>query len=272
MESGTIARLFSVMKYISSIFIATGFTLFRAWPVLGGICEGDFLCYLLFSTIAYLPYFLVLTAITFIVLAVFRPTIPFGNKLMYSVFLSIILIFFYNNFLSIWIEKRELVNSYKQSLNQPGYELYEPTYIPEGHNLFESRVDNGNLSFYYTGNEAGQFVISEFIKPPKIDLSPPDCLIEGDHFEVIDPDVSGWSSAVYGNCQEIKTPKGTSVYLMTFNIASEKKLAAIIIGNTLITISGYNFSDQELMDLIDGLEEKSASDINFKVINRTIGR
>jgi hypothetical protein len=116
--------------------------------------------------------------------------------------------------------------------------LYEPTYIPDEHELFESRVDNGNLSFYYAGNDARQFVISEFKKPPKIDLSPPDCLIEGDHFEVIDPDVSGFSSAVYGNCQEIKTPKGISVYLMTYNISSEKKLAAITLGNTLITISG----------------------------------
>lgn len=260
------------MKYISSFFIATGFILFGDSPVLGGICQGDFLCYLLFSAIVYLPYFLVLTAITFIVFAVFKPTTPFGNKLIYSIFLSFILIFFYHIFLSILIEKRGLVNSYKQSLNQQDYVLYEPTYIPDGHELFESRVDKGNLSFYYAGNEAGQFVISEFKKNQKIDLSPPDCLIEGDHFEVIDPDVSDFSSAVYGNCQEIKTPKGISVYLMTFNISSEKKLAAITLGNTLITISGYNFSDQELMDLIDGLEEKSASDINFKVINRTIGR
>ena len=59
---------------------------------------------------------------------------------------------------------------------------------------------------------------------------------------------------------------------MTFNITSEKKLAAIIFGNALITISSYNFSNQELMGLIDGLEEKSASDITLKVINRTIAR
>ena len=231
--------------------------------------------YLLLSVIAYLPYFLVLTAITFIILIVFRPKIPFGNKLIYSIFLSFMLVFFYHNFLSLWIEKREVVNSYKQYLNQLDYELYEPTYIPDRHKLFESKVDLGNLSFYYTGNEAGQFVLSEFKKPQKIDLSPPECRIGGfagqnDGFEVIDG--SGSSSAVDGNCQEIKTPKGTSVYLMTFNITSEKKLAAIILGNTLITISGYNFSDQELMELVDGLEEKSASDINFKVINRTIGR
>ena len=227
------------------------------------------MCYLFLISIAYSPYFLVLAAITFIVLAVFRPTIPFGNKLIYSIFLPFILIFFYHNFLSIWIEKREVANSYRQYLNQQDYELYEPTYIPDGHKLFESRVDKG-LSFYYTGNEAGQFAISEFKKPKKIDLSPPKCLIEGDDFEIREGSDS--SSAAYGNCQEIKTPKGISVYLMTFNITSEKKLAAIILGNTLITISGYNFSDQELMDLIDGLEEKSASDINFKVINRTIGR
>lgn len=261
------------MKYTLIFFSTTGFVLFEVSSGLtGDICQGDFMCYLLFNTIAYLPYFLVLTVITFIVLTVFRPTIPFGNKLIYSIFLSFILIFFHYNFLSIWIEKQGLVNSYKQSLNQRDYELYEPTYIPGGHKLFESRVDKGNLSFYYTGNEAGQFVISEFKNPQKIDLKPPDCLIEGDDFEVIDPDVSGFSSAVYGNCREIKTPKGIPVYLMTFNITSEKKLAAIILGDTLITISGYNFSDQELMDLIDGLEEKSASDINFKVLDRTIGR
>ena len=59
---------------------------------------------------------------------------------------------------------------------------------------------------------------------------------------------------------------------MTFKTYSEKKLAAIILGNTLITISGYNISDQELLELVDGLEEKNASDINFKVIDRTIGR
>ena len=256
------------MKYISS---ATGFILFGASSVLGGdICQGDFLCYLLFSASTYLPSFLVLTAVTFIVLTVFRSTIPFGTKLIYSIFLPFILIFFYHNFLSIWIEKREVANSYKQYLDQLDYELYEPTTIPVGHKLFESRVDKGNLSFYYSGNEAGQFVISEFKKTQKIDLSPPDCLIEGDGFEV--KEYSGFSSAVYGNCQEIKTPKGISVYLMTFNISSEKKLAAIILGNTLITISGYNFSDEEFMDLIDGLEVKSASDIKFKVINRTIGR
>jgi hypothetical protein len=255
------------MKHISSFFIATGFTLFRASPLLGGICEGDFLCYLYFYTIFYLPYFLVLTAITFIALSVFRQTIPFGNKLKYSVFLSFILILFYHNFLSIWIEKQGVINSYRQYLNQLDYDLYEPTYIPDGHRLFESRVDKGHLSFYYLGNEAGQFVISEFKKPQKIDLSPPECRIGGfvgqnDDFEVIDG--SSRSSAVYGNCQEIKTSKGTYVYLMTFNITSEKKIAAIILGNTLITISGYNFSNQELMDLIDGLEEKSALDITFK--------
>ncbi|PKN92424.1 MAG: hypothetical protein CVU44_14905 [Chloroflexi bacterium HGW-Chloroflexi-6] len=230
------------------------------------------MCILLISALVYLPYFLVLTAIAYIVLAVFRTTIPIGNKLIYSIFLSFILVFSYHNFLSILIEKQGLVNSYKQSLNQQGYELYKPTYIPDGHELFESRVDKGNLSFYYAGNDARQFVISEFKKPQKIDLTPPDCHIEGDDFEVIDPGDSGWSSAVYGYCQEIKTPKGISVYLMTFNISSEKKLAAISLGNTLITISGYNFSNQELMELVDGLEEKSASDINFKVINRTIGR
>jgi hypothetical protein len=261
------------MKYIFSFFSETGSILFGISPVLAGdICQGNFMCYLLFNVIAYLPYFLVLTVITFIVLTVFRPTILFGNKLIYSIFLSFILIFLYHNFLSIWIEKQGLVNSYKQSLNQRNYELYEPTYIPDGHKLFESRVDKGNLSFYYAGNGAGQFVISEFKKPKKLDLSPPNCLIEGDDFEVIDPDVSGFSSAVYGKCQEMKTPKGTPVYLMTFNISSEKKLAAIILGNTLITISGYNFPNEELMDLIDGLEEKSASNIDFKVIDRTIGR
>lgn len=258
------------MRYVSSFFIATGFINFGASPLLGGICQGDFLCYLLIYTITYLPYFLVLTALAFIVLTVFRRTISFGNKLIYSIFLSFILIFFYHNFFSIWIEKQGLVNSYKQELNQLNYELYEPTYIPDGHNLFETRVDSSNLSFYYSGNEAGHFVISEFKKPQQIDLSPPDCYISGDNFEV--REYSGVSSAVYGNCQEIKTPKGTSVYLMTFNISSEKKLAAIILGNTLITISGYNFSDRELMDLIDSLEEKSVSDINFKVNNGTIGR
>ena len=155
------------------------------------------------------------------------------------------------------------------------YELYEPTYLPDGHKLFESEAARGNLSFYYTGNEAGQFVISEFKKPKKIDLSPPDCRIGGfvgqnDDFKVVDG--SSVLSAVYGNCQEIKTTKGTPVYLMTFKTYSEKKLAAIILGNTLITISGYNISDQELLELVDGLEEKNASDINFKVIDRTIGR
>ena len=263
------------MKYIPQSFIATGVILFGASPVLGGICQGDFLCYLLFSAIAYLPFFLVLTAITLIGLAVFRPAIPFGNKLIYSIFLTLILILFYHNFLSVWIEKRGVVNSYKQYLNQMDYELYEPTYIPDGHKLFESGAAIGNLSFYYTGNEAGQFVISEFKKPQKIDLSPPDCRIGGfvgqnDDFKVVDG--SSVLSTAYGNCQEIKTPKGTSVYLMTIKTYSEKKLAAIIFGNTLITISGYNFSDQELMDLIDGLEEKSTSDINFKVIDRTVGR
>lgn len=264
------------MKYISSFFIKTKFIVFEDSLILGGdICGGDFICNLFFIAGIYLPYFLVLTFITFIVFAVFRPAISFGSKTKYSLFLSFILIIFYHNVLSIWIDKRGVVESYKQYLNQLDYELYQPTYIPDGHELFESRVDHGNLSFYYSGNEAGQFVISEFKKPQKIDLSLPDCRIGGfvgqnDDFEVIDG--SGVSSSVYGNCQEIKTPKGTSVYLMTFNISSEKKLAAIILGNTLITISGYNFSNQELMDLIDGLEEKSVSDINFKVINRTIGR
>lgn len=259
------------MKHTLSFFVAPGFTLFGASPVLkGGICDGDFICYLSIMVIAYSPYFLVLTAITFIVLTVFRRSISFGNKLIYSIFLSFILIFFYHNFLSIWAEKQRIVNSYKQELNLLNYELYEPTYIPDGHELFESRVDSGNLSFYYSGNVAGQFVISEFKKPSKIDISPPDCLIEGDNFEIRLG--SDFSSAVYGDCQEIKTPKGISVSLMTFHLRSEKKLAAIIFGNTLITISGYNFSDQELVDLIDGLEENSAADIDFMVINRTIGR
>jgi len=263
------------MKYISSFSIATGFILFRVSPVLGGICQGDFLCYLFLISIAYSPYFLVLAGITFIFLAVFRPTIPFSNKLIYSIFLPLILIFFYHNFLSIWIEKRELVNSYKQYLNQQDYELYEPTYIPKGHWLYETRVDSGHLSFYYAGNEPGRFAVAEFKKPQKIDLSPPVCQIGGfflqkDDFEIIE--YSGFVSSVHGNCQEIKTPKGTSVLLMTYNLYSEEKLAAFILKNTLITISAYDFTDQELMDLIDGLEEKSASDINFKVINRTIGR
>lgn len=263
------------MKHSSSFFIATGFTLFRDSPLLGGICEGDFLCYLYFYTIFYLPYFLVLTTIAFIVFTVFRRTISFGNKLKYSMFLSLILIFFYQNFLSIWIEKQELVNSYKQYLNQLDYELYEPTYVPKGHWLYETRLDNGHLSFYYAGNEPGRFAITEFKKPQKIDLSPPVCQIGGfflqkDDFEIIE--YSGSISSVHGNCQEIKTSKGISVFLMTYNLHSEEKLAAFILNNTLITISAYDFTDQELMDLIDGLEEKSASDINFKVINRTIGR
>ncbi|CAG1010656.1 hypothetical protein ANAEL_03998 [Anaerolineales bacterium] len=252
------------MKYTLSYFSAAGFILFGDSPVRkGGICDGDFMCYLFLISIAYLPYFLVLTAVTFIVLAVFRRTISLGKKLIYSILLSFFLIFFYHNFLSIWTEKQGRVNSYKQELNQLNYQLYEPTYIPVGHNLFEARVDNGNLSFYYSGNKAGLFIISEFIKPPAIDLSPPNCYIEGGHFEVVDGS-GGSASAAYGNCQEIKTPKGTSVYLI-FNELTEKKLAAIILRNTLITISGYNFSIQELMDLVDGLEEKSASDITFKV-------
>ena len=260
------------MKHTLSFLAATGFTLFGASPVFrGDICGGDFLCYLFLTSIAYLPYFLVLTAVTFIVLTVFRRTISFGNKLIYSIFLSFILILFYHNFLSTWIEKQRIVNSYKQELNQLNYQLYEPTYIPDGHNLFEVRVDSGNLSFYYRGNETGLFIISEFKKPSMIDLSPPDCFIEGSHFEVVDGSGS-FMSYVRGNCKEIKTPKGTSVYLMTFKMTSEKKLAATILGNTLITISRYNFSDQELMDLIDGLEEKSASDIDFNVSDRTIGR
>jgi hypothetical protein len=255
---------------ISSFFISTEFTPFRTSPVLGGICQGDFLCSLLFSVIVYLPYCLVFTALAFIALTVFQPTITFGNRLKYSIFLSLIPIFFYHNFLSVWIAKREVVDSYKQYLDRLDYELYEPTFIPDGHWLYESRVDSGHLSFYYSGNEAGLFVISEFKKPEKIDLSHPDCHIGGSDFEIRDG--SGFTGAVYGNCQEIKTSEGTSVYLMTFNIYSEKKLAAIILENTLITISGYNFSDHELMALIDGLEEKSTSDITFKVINRTIGR
>jgi hypothetical protein len=261
------------MQYSLSTFVAPWSILSGVFPIhAGDICQGDFLCYLLFGIVYYLPYFLALTAVIFVALAIFRRTVSLGNKLIYSILSSFILIFLYHNFLSTAIEKQGLINSYKQDLNQLNYELYEPTYIPSGHELFESRVDNGHLSFYYAGNDARQFVISEFEKPPKIDLSPPDCFIGGDHFEVIDPDASGWSSEVSGKCQGIKTPKGISVYLMTFRIESEKKLAAMILGNTLITISGYHFSDQELMNLIDGLEEKSASDINFKVLDRTIGR
>jgi hypothetical protein len=260
------------MKYILR---TKGFVHFGASPALGGICQGDFLCYLFLSVIFYLPYFLVLTAISFIVLAVFRPTTSFSNKLMYSIFLSFILILFYHNFLSIWIEKQKLVNSYKQYLSQLDYELYEPTYVPKGYLLYETRVDNGHLSFYYDGNEPGQFAVTEFKNPKKIDLSPPVCQIGGfflqqDDFEI--REYSGFASSVYGNCQKIKTPKGISVSLMTYNLYSEEKLAAFILKNTLITISAYDFTDQELRDLIDGLEEKNASDIDFKVINRTIGR
>jgi hypothetical protein len=275
------------MKLTLSFLAATGFALFGNSPVhRGGICEGDFLCNLILTSmvyLAYLPYFLLLTTIIFIVLIVpsialdgFRRTFNVDNRLTYFIYssgiLSIILIFYYHNSLSIQIEKQRLENSYKQELSQLNYKLYEPTYMPDGHNLFESRVDFGFLSFYYSGNMAGQFVISEFIKPPNTYLTPPDCSIEGGDFKVIDPDASGWSSAVHASCRKIETPEGIPVYLMTFRVASEKKLAAIILENTLITISGYNFSDQELMNLIDGLEEKSASDINFKVRNSTIGR
>ena len=117
------------MLYGLNLFSAPASVFSGVSPIQAGdICQGDFLCYLLFATIYYLPYFLVLTTIAFVVLIVFRPKTSFGNKLIYSILLSFALIFVFHNFLSIRIQKQGLINSYRQELNQQGHKLYEPTY------------------------------------------------------------------------------------------------------------------------------------------------
>jgi len=115
-----------------SFFIATGAAFFGASSVHR---EGLYDVYIIAIVLLYSLCLVVLTAIIFKILTVFERTISFNDKLISSILLSLFLIFFYHFFLSTWIEKQGIINSYKKELNQLNYELYEPTYIPVGHNL-----------------------------------------------------------------------------------------------------------------------------------------
>lgn len=216
-----------------------------------------------------------------------EPVFPQIKKILISFLVILATGIFLFNFLLVWVEKAQVKKHQRQALTSIGFKVFEPSYIPEGHDFLETRVEEKSLAFYYHDKvKGGIFLLSEFKKPVKIILNPPNCQIGGfavikirlpgdiidnqDYFKIREG--SGWASSVSGLCQEIKTPQGVSVYLMTYNLTGEKKLAAAILGETLITLNAYNFSDEEVVKIIDGLQEKSPSEINLKVDDRTIGR
>lgn len=263
------------ISHIVTILAISGLGIFLAPPVYAGsICQDDPLCYIWLFSLAYVPYFFIITLLTFIIIKFFRPSVSLGNKILLSLSISLASIIFYDNFMSIWIEKNQISNSNKNILRQVSYKLYEPSYLPSGYRLSETIVydqlkDNAYLSFIYNKDNVN-FILSEYIKPSSLSLNPPMCKVYGSGFEIRDG--ASFTQGTSGNCQEIKTPKGTSIYLMKYKITEPQNYALTVFDNTLITIARYNFSDQELINLIDNLQEKKAAEIDMKIDNRTIGR
>ncbi|MBT3463718.1 hypothetical protein HOD20_10320 [archaeon] len=265
------------MKYLLRLILVVGLMSFLATPVIAGdICQGDILCYLSFGAIGYLPFFLIFIVITFIVIKFISPSLSLKKKVMFSILLSLIIIVFHYSFLSIWIEKTQIANNDKKQLSQMDYKFLVPNYIPDGYYVTQARVSD-YLYFIY-GGKHGNFILSEFKKPSRIFLNPTYCIISGkstESFEFRDEFSSMMMTGIQDDCWEIKTPKGNSIYLMDYQATQsspKRNYAVTVIDDTLITITSYSFSNEELIKLIDGLEEEEPDKIKIKVSSRTIGR
>jgi hypothetical protein len=193
------------------------------------------------------------------------------NKILIGIPLVLLAMgWLYINFGQYWQQEAKIAHSDRESITKLPYELYEPESLPAGYILKETRMGgtHGKYFFYaeYRNSQQDYFMLAQFSKPKNLSLDPPKCSIYGsssDSFEIVDN--SGSSSGVNSDCEAITTPKGRKVYLMEYEIANKGNYAVSLMGNTLLSVTGYTFPQAELVRLFDSLEVKEPSQVIIKV-------
>lgn len=173
-----------------------------------------------------------------------------------------------------WLKENQVASSQKSGLKDLKYQLYAAKSIPAGYKLFETSLGTRENKYYsaeYRNDDYSSFLLSEYKKPARILLQPPNCAISGDKisgFEVVDGSTA--ANWINSSCTTVKTPSGKQVYLMSYHITGTKRYAASLIGDTLVTVSGYFFSEPELIQLFDSLEAVSISKIPIqpRILNK----
>lgn len=269
------------MKYLLRLVSVIGFMVFSTTPVMaGGICQDDSVCTIWMTTliivIRYGLIFLIIAATSFIIIKFTSKSFSIKKNILISTSIALVLIIFYHMYLSVWIQKYQIESSDKEQLNQVEYRLYDPSFLPDGYELREARFQGDkNYMYFKYGKENINFSLSEFEKPTTMSFNPPSCIVRGENFEFRDDTSSMWMSEIQNDCNEIKTPKGISIYLMNYQVSENypnRNYALFVLDDTLITITRYDFSELELISLVDGLQEISPDEIEILVSERNIGR
>lgn len=170
-----------------------------------------------------------------------------------AVILSLAFGYFY--FGANWVERAQKAKNQKTEIKNLGYQLFAAKYIPTGYKLKETRLGTIRGDYYYAeyrNSEQEYFMLAQFEKPINMILRTPRCSISGKSFEIVD--ISGTTSSINSPCQMITTAKGLEIFLMTYEITDKDKYAATLIDKTLVTVTDYKFSQEELIKLFDSLE------------------
>lgn len=167
----------------------------------------------------------------------------------------------YINFGQYWIAEVKDANIQRNEISSLGYQLYSPGLVPTGYFVRETRLGGIRSDYFYSeyrNREQQYFMLAQFSKPKNLSLHEPKCQIYGDRsdsFEI--QDIYGTTSGINSTCQEVLTPKGIKIYLMSYEIVTKGNYAAALIDDTLITVTGYSFSEDELVRMFDSLEKGS---------------
>lgn len=238
-------------------------------------CNGSITCYVWLYFLLNWPLMIGGGVISFVGLTIFYGNSSIRQRLLISLVFMITQVFIYNHVIAERLEKRRIVRSIRSQMVELDYALYQPTTLPNGYNFLETRMDFGAPDFYYT-NGKSRLLVSLYQKPAGANLNPPNCKIYFPRNErrAFSDAYHDYSSTLInaGDCIQVTTPKGNSIYLTSIAITTKRMMAVAVFNETMITISGDPISQAALIAIVDGLQEVKPSNIDIKIQNWTIGR
>jgi hypothetical protein len=184
------------------------------------------------------------------------------NKILIIIPIAIIfLVFFYFTFLEGLINEIQNKKYTDVISDKNSYQQFVPKYLPSGYKKGQTSVGGAKSNYFFTTYTGigGWFTLAQFKKPSQLNLSSAYCSIYGsgnDNFEVFYG--SSMASGISGSCELVVSTKGRNIYVMQNPLSNlPRNYAVVIIDNTLISIDGFGFSDEELIKLVDNLEVKN---------------
>jgi len=161
--------------------------------------------------------------------------------------------YLYFSYGQYWLGKVNNRIEQQNSLKEMKFKIYYPSKLPGSYKEKDYKVVGVEDKYLYSEyrNSANELIIiMQFRKPSILLLTDSKCQISGGNFEIIYS--SNSSSDVNTKCRKIQS-KNSDIYVMKHSFVDEKNLAVTVINDTLVTIYGYNFSEEDLKELVDSM-------------------